>query len=317
MCVCVCVNNVHQRSINKTHGTSTPPAHTMAISASRNIFHLTLLLLLLLWIFTTTILPTNAVVADTTSSKGDGKVVLLTRDNYDELTTQSKTAVVVFIKFFAPWCGHCKKIKADWQKLAEEYNNNNNNNGDNSGAGGILVAEVDCTDVANGGGKALCRRFKIESFPTLKYGDPTDLDLEDYNGKQSYEEISAFAREQLVPMLCSPTSLELCVDDTARAAMIEYAGWSVETLTASILFAEQQLKAADHYFKTNTNRLTKGYEDAKETKRRASIREQIRPGGDSLLKRQTIMMLKKKQNQRKLQQLLEADERNEHKNNEL
>ena len=52
--------------------------------------------------------------------------------------------------------------------------------------------------------------------------------------------------------VCSPTTLELCVDDTARAAMIEYAGWSVETLKASILFAEEELKAAEHNFKTTT-----------------------------------------------------------------
>jgi thiol-disulfide isomerase/thioredoxin len=221
------------------------------------------------------ILNTNAVVV--AASKGDGKVVLLTRNNYDEFT-QSKTAVV-FIKFFAPWCGHCKKIKDNWQKLAEEYNNND--------------------------GDTNTKRRSGEN------------DLEDYNGKRSYDDISAFAREQLVPMLCSPTTLELCVDDAARAAMNEYAGWSIDNLKSSILAAEQQLKAAERNFKNNVNRLTKGYEDAEETKRTATKRVLVSSGGDLTLMRQTIaMLLKRKQHQGGLQHQQEAEERNEH-NNEL
>ena len=41
----------------------------------------------------------------------------LTPDNWDA-ETSGKTA---FIKFFAPWCGHCKKMKPDWDKLMEAY----------------------------------------------------------------------------------------------------------------------------------------------------------------------------------------------------
>eukprot|EP00959_Pyramimonas_sp_CCMP1952_P209317 4378888-Pyramimonas_sp.AAC.1 len=55
----------------------------------------------------------------------------LTPANYGELSA-GKT---VFLKFFAPWCGHCKAMKPAWDKLMSEYKDHKS----------ILVAEVDCT----------------------------------------------------------------------------------------------------------------------------------------------------------------------------
>ena len=75
----------------------------------------------------------------------------LTPDNWDEVTA-GKT---VFLKMFAPWCGHCKKMKPDWDKLMEEFKDSPT----------ALVADVDCT----ADGKPICDDNGVRGFPTLKW----------------------------------------------------------------------------------------------------------------------------------------------------
>lgn len=62
-----------------------------------------------------------------------------------------------------------------------------------AGTPGSLVGDVDCT----ADGKALCETHAIRGFPTIKYGDPDDL--QDYNGARSYEALAEFAKDNLKP----------------------------------------------------------------------------------------------------------------------
>ena len=56
---------------------------------------------------------------------------VLTDDNWDS-ETAGKT---VFVKFYAPWCGHCKALAPAWKKLMDKYD----------GHATALVGHADCT----------------------------------------------------------------------------------------------------------------------------------------------------------------------------
>jgi len=109
----------------------------------------------------------------------------LTPETWDTQTS-GKT---VFVKFFAPWCGHCKAMKPAWDTLMNEYADSST----------ILVADVDCI----GAGKPLCDEVGVKGFPTIKFGDPGNL--ESYKGGRDVESLKNFASE-LTPAQRSKTA---------------------------------------------------------------------------------------------------------------
>jgi len=71
-------------------------------------------------------------------------------NNFDEAI---KTDKLVFVKHYAPWCGHCKALAPKWTQFAEEMESDPN----------VIVAEVDCT-VA----REVCNAQGVRGYPTLR-----------------------------------------------------------------------------------------------------------------------------------------------------
>eukprot|EP00804_Cyclotella_cryptica_P028099 CCRYP_016164-RA/>CCRYP_016164-RA protein AED:0.06 eAED:0.06 QI:130/1/1/1/1/1/4/1615/205 len=99
---------------------------------------------------------------------------------FDEALVSKNT----FIKFYAPWCGHCKKLAPDWDALADEY----------SSSSSVLIGSVDCTSDDS---KELCEKYGVSGYPTLKYFKDGDTSGEAYNGARSLDALKEFVEDTL------------------------------------------------------------------------------------------------------------------------
>lgn len=121
-----------------------------------------------------------------------------------------------------------------------------------------VVADVDCT----GAGDQLCKTVKVDGYPTIKWGDPEEM--QDHDGGRSFEELEAFAEEHLKP-LCSPTNLDLC-EPKPRKVLEKYLKMSDAKLDKEIAKKEAESEAAEDYFVEEVSRLKDKYEQFEKIK---------------------------------------------------
>mmetsp|Transcript_142208 Transcript_142208/g.442163 ORF Transcript_142208/g.442163 Transcript_142208/m.442163 type:complete len:169 (+) Transcript_142208:191-697(+) len=155
-------------------------------------------------------------------------------------------------------------MKPAWDKLIKEY----------AGSKTGLVADVDCT----AGGKDLCETHGVQGFPTIKWGDPSAL--EDYEGGRGFDELKAFAAENLKP-LCSPTSLDLC-DEAKKRQIGELMALSDAELGEKIDAAEEESKGVEKWFEAEVEKLQSTYEGLEKQKQEKQA--EIKSRGLGLMK---------------------------------
>jgi hypothetical protein len=132
-------------------------------------------------------------------------------------------------------------MKPDWDKLMKEF----------KGHATILVADVDCTAA----GKPLCDSNDVKGFPTIKSGDPSDL--QPYEGGRDFASLQKHAKG-LKPS-CSPANIDLC-DDEQKAKIEAIQALSDEDLAAKIAEGDKKSADAEKLFTSEVEKLQSAYQ---------------------------------------------------------
>jgi protein disulfide isomerase family A protein 3 len=109
-------------------------------------------------------------------------VIVLTDEDFNARLASYDLALV---KFFAPWCGHCKKLAPEFEKAATILKDNDPP---------VFLAEVDCTE----GGKDSCSKHGVNGYPTLKAFKKGEKAFE-YDGPRDADGIVKYMRSKAGP----------------------------------------------------------------------------------------------------------------------
>jgi protein disulfide-isomerase A1 len=156
----------------------------------------------------------------------DGKVLELDESNFDAAIS---TFDYVFVDFYAPWCGHCKRLSPELDKAAPIL------------AGlkePIVIAKVNADKFSG-----LANKYEIDGFPTLKifmHGVPTD-----YRGPRKADLLVQYLRKFVGPDVAVLNS-DSAISDFVEAAGTDfpiYVGFGLDESVISNLAIKYKKKA--------------------------------------------------------------------------
>jgi len=106
--------------------------------------------------------------------------IITSKDDFKNRVTKSDD--LVFVEFFAPWCGHCKNLAPEWEKAAKAL------------SGVVKLAAVDATipDLAS-----LAQKYGVQGYPTIKAFSGKGSNPTDYQGPRDAKGIVAAALKEV------------------------------------------------------------------------------------------------------------------------
>ncbi|KAF7144396.1 hypothetical protein RHSIM_Rhsim05G0133600 [Rhododendron simsii] len=162
---------------------------------------------------------TLALLLLSSAAAASADVVVLTEDNFDKEVGQDRGALV---EFYAPWCGHCKKLAPEYEKLGESFKK----------AKSVLIGKVDCDEH-----KSVCSKYGVSGYPTIQWFPKGSLEPKKYEGARSAEALVEFVNNEggtNVKIAAIPSSVvvltpdnfdELVLDETKDVLVEFYAPW--------------------------------------------------------------------------------------------
>jgi len=112
--------------------------------------------------------------------KAASNVVDLDDKNFDSIVMNSNKAVLA--EFYAPWCGHCKHLAPDYEKVANAF----------AGDKDIVIAKLDADNH-----KELAGRYGVSGFPTIMwFGKDNKQNPEKYEKARDVQSFVDFVNEK-------------------------------------------------------------------------------------------------------------------------
>jgi len=155
--------------------------------------------------------------------------------DFDSKLADFDTALVMF---YAPWCGHCKRLKPEFEKSAGDLLANDPP---------VHLAKVDCTEA----GKDTCGRFEVRGYPTLKIFRNGELSS-DYNGPREAAGITKFMRSQVGPASKEITTVAEADAILAKSEVVIFAFGSPDS-NIQITFSKTAVKLREDYTFAHTS----------------------------------------------------------------
>jgi protein disulfide-isomerase A1 len=161
-------------------------------------------------------------LAEVTKEEG---VLVLTDDNFDE---ELKNHEFLLVEFYAPWCGHCKKLAPEYAAAAEILAKNDPP---------FFIGKVDATEQ-----KKLAEKFGVQGFPTLFFFK--NGEKQDYTGGRTTDTIVQWILKKSGPPSASITCDQLEEKKTANKFVIAYYGSEDDALykDAHVAYANSEDK---------------------------------------------------------------------------
>ncbi|KAF5735501.1 protein disulfide isomerase [Tripterygium wilfordii] len=120
-------------------------------------------------------------------------VLTLDHSNFDDVVGKHDFIVV---EFYAPWCGHCKKLAPEYEKAASILSSHDPP---------IVLAKIDASDEAN---RKIGTQHEIQGFPTLKIFRNGGKGVQEYKGPREADGIVDYLKKQSGPASAEIKSTE-------------------------------------------------------------------------------------------------------------
>jgi len=114
--------------------------------------------------------------SDPIPESNDGPVTVIVGEQFEEIVMDKTKDVLV--KYYAPWCGHCKKLAPIWDELGEAFKDNKD----------LVIAKFDATTNEADG-------VNIRGYPTLKFYPKDNKEGVDYSGERDFESLKTYLTE--------------------------------------------------------------------------------------------------------------------------